>query len=180
VSKPIRLSDLSPARQALVRLCQTINFGNIEDLKVERAEPVFDPPPLVLQDVKLDFGTASGTRLGGFRRGGGDCSSDATPQRNAGRSPSARGSSRGHSAAYHDRVSIGCRSSRSSEVLKNRARFCVASLSHCDEINFSCQESSRLRPRTCSRRSQNEARSCVSWPSPYWAVLHEGFRSRLG
>ena len=37
-----------------MRLCQTINFGNIEDLKVEHAEPVFDPPPLVLRDVKLD------------------------------------------------------------------------------------------------------------------------------
>ena len=37
-----------------MRLCQTINFGNIEDLRVERAEAVFDPPPLVLRDVKLD------------------------------------------------------------------------------------------------------------------------------
>ena len=34
MSKPVRLSDLLPERQALVRLCQTINFGNIEDLKV--------------------------------------------------------------------------------------------------------------------------------------------------
>ena len=29
-------------------------LGDIEDLKVEGAEPVFDPPPLVLRDVKLD------------------------------------------------------------------------------------------------------------------------------
>jgi hypothetical protein len=54
MSIPIRFSDLSPARQTLVRLCQSINFGSIENLRVEHAEPVFDPPPLVLKDVKLD------------------------------------------------------------------------------------------------------------------------------
>jgi hypothetical protein len=54
MSKPLRFSDLSPARKALVRLCQTINHGSIEDLKVEHAEPIFDPAPVVLKDVKLD------------------------------------------------------------------------------------------------------------------------------
>jgi hypothetical protein len=39
--KPLRLSDLSHARQALVRLCQTINHGSIEDLEVRHSEPVF-------------------------------------------------------------------------------------------------------------------------------------------
>jgi hypothetical protein len=53
VSKPIRLSDLSPARQALVRLCQAINHGSIEDLEVWNYEPVFDPWPVALRDVKL-------------------------------------------------------------------------------------------------------------------------------
>jgi hypothetical protein len=54
VSKPIRFSDLSPARQTLVRVCQAINHGSIEGLKVRISEPVFDPMPVLLRDVKLD------------------------------------------------------------------------------------------------------------------------------
>jgi len=54
VSKPVRFSDLSPARQALVRLCQAINHGNIENLEVKNSEPVFDPWPVTVRDVKLD------------------------------------------------------------------------------------------------------------------------------
>ena len=38
MSKPLRLSDLSFARQALVRLCQDVNFGQILDLRVGNAE----------------------------------------------------------------------------------------------------------------------------------------------
>jgi hypothetical protein len=63
MSKPTRFSDLSPARQALVRLCQTLNFGSIEDLKVEHAEPVFDPPPVILKEVKLDSDEGSREEL---------------------------------------------------------------------------------------------------------------------
>jgi hypothetical protein len=54
MSRPLRLSDLSPARQALVRLCQAIGHGSIEDLEVRRSEPVFNPAPVMLRDVKLD------------------------------------------------------------------------------------------------------------------------------
>jgi len=54
MSSSLRLSDLSSARQALVRLCQSTNRGNIEDLEVWGAEPVFDPFPVVVKDVKLD------------------------------------------------------------------------------------------------------------------------------
>jgi hypothetical protein len=50
----VRLADLSPARQALVRICQTINHGSIEDLEVRRSEPIFDPVPVVVKVVKLD------------------------------------------------------------------------------------------------------------------------------
>jgi hypothetical protein len=50
---PLRLSDLSPARQALVRLCQSINRGSIEALKVHLAEPMFDPFPILVKDVML-------------------------------------------------------------------------------------------------------------------------------
>jgi len=54
MSKPLRFSDLSPARQTLLRLCQNVDHGSIEDLNVERGEPVFDPAPVLLKDVKLD------------------------------------------------------------------------------------------------------------------------------
>jgi hypothetical protein len=50
----LRLSDLSPARQALVRMCQAIGYGSIQDLEVRHSEPVFDPIPVTLKDVKLD------------------------------------------------------------------------------------------------------------------------------
>jgi len=50
----LRFSQLSIPRQALVRLCQNMNYGSIHDLAVNGAEPVFDPPPVVLIDVKLD------------------------------------------------------------------------------------------------------------------------------
>ena len=50
----LRFSDLSAPRQRLLRLCQSINFGNIQDLHVRDREPAFSPPPLVLVDAKLD------------------------------------------------------------------------------------------------------------------------------
>jgi hypothetical protein len=54
VFKPLRLSDLSPARQALVRLCQAVNYGSIENLEVRDSEPVFEPWPVTVRDVKLE------------------------------------------------------------------------------------------------------------------------------
>lgn len=59
----LRLSQLSPARQALIRLCQAINHGSIEDLKVENSEPLFDPSPVILKDVKLDSDEGSRPEL---------------------------------------------------------------------------------------------------------------------
>jgi hypothetical protein len=38
----------------LVRLCQSINFGSIENLEVRDREPTFDPSPVMLRDLKLD------------------------------------------------------------------------------------------------------------------------------
>jgi hypothetical protein len=50
-----QFSDLSPARKALVRLFQSVNFGQIIGLAIRDGEPVFlDPEPTVLVDVKLD------------------------------------------------------------------------------------------------------------------------------
>jgi hypothetical protein len=52
---PQRYSQLSPARQALVRLCQDVNFGQILDLLVRNAEPIWDPGPTILSEVRLDI-----------------------------------------------------------------------------------------------------------------------------
>src|SRR5258708_4259170 len=52
--RPLRLSDLSPGRQALVRLCETINCGSIENLAVRDCDLTFDPARVTLIDLKLD------------------------------------------------------------------------------------------------------------------------------
>jgi hypothetical protein len=53
---PLRFSELSTSRQLLLRLCQAVNYGCIQDLQIRDSEPIFDPPPIVLMDVKLDAG----------------------------------------------------------------------------------------------------------------------------
>src|SRR5260370_9529065 len=53
-----RFSELSLPRQTLIRLCQTINYGYIEDLAVRDREPIYVPSPGVLVDVKLDHDEA--------------------------------------------------------------------------------------------------------------------------
>ena len=52
--RPPKLSELSTPRQALVRLCQSIDYGQILDLQVRDQEPQFSPAPTVLLDIKLD------------------------------------------------------------------------------------------------------------------------------
>jgi hypothetical protein len=54
-AKPLRFSQLSASRQALVRLCQDINFGQIQGLHVRDFDPVWDPAPTVLSEIKLDI-----------------------------------------------------------------------------------------------------------------------------
>ena len=49
-----RLSELSAPRRALVRLCQSVNFGQIRGLEIRDSDPVFSPPPEVLFEAKLD------------------------------------------------------------------------------------------------------------------------------
>jgi hypothetical protein len=49
-----RLTQLSAPRQALVRLFQSVNFGQIIGLAIRNGDPVFQPEPTVLLDVKLD------------------------------------------------------------------------------------------------------------------------------
>ena len=51
---------LSPARRRLLALMQGINFGRIERLVVRDGEPVFDPAPRVVREIK--FGGENGPR----------------------------------------------------------------------------------------------------------------------
>jgi hypothetical protein len=46
--------DLSLPRQALVRLLQATNYGEIRQLQVRESEPVLSPAPIVLIDLHLD------------------------------------------------------------------------------------------------------------------------------
>ncbi|HVY93308.1 MAG TPA: hypothetical protein VHA14_11185 [Bryobacteraceae bacterium] len=54
------MEDLSPAKQRLLRLFQTINFGRIEELEIRNGEPEFNPPPRLFVELKLD--AADGSR----------------------------------------------------------------------------------------------------------------------
>jgi hypothetical protein len=49
-----RFSQLSKPGQVLIRLCQYVNFGSILNLKVADGAVVFDGPPEIIFDVRLD------------------------------------------------------------------------------------------------------------------------------
>ena len=49
-----RFSQLSSARQALVRILQAVNFGEIQGVRVMDADPMFDDACVVVIDAKLD------------------------------------------------------------------------------------------------------------------------------
>ncbi len=44
---------LSPARARLVEVMQRLNFGRVEQLVIREGEPVLDPPPRVVREVKF-------------------------------------------------------------------------------------------------------------------------------
>ena len=46
-------SQLPASRRRLVELMQRINFGRIEHLAVRGGEPVLDPPPRVVREIKI-------------------------------------------------------------------------------------------------------------------------------
>jgi hypothetical protein len=46
-------SQLTTARRKLVELMQRINFGRIEQLQVRGGEPVLDPEPRVIRELKF-------------------------------------------------------------------------------------------------------------------------------
>lgn len=52
--------ELTANRRRLVELMQRVNFGRVEDLRVRKGEPVFDPAPRIFRVVKP--GRANGAR----------------------------------------------------------------------------------------------------------------------
>ena len=53
-------SSLTLSQQELLTEMQRINYGRIEGLSVRRGEPVLDPPPRVVREIK--FGGDNGPR----------------------------------------------------------------------------------------------------------------------
>ena len=53
-------SSLTPSQQQLLTEMQRINFGRIFDLEVRDGQPVMDPPPRVIREIK--FGADNGPR----------------------------------------------------------------------------------------------------------------------
>src|SRR5438045_1768643 len=49
-----RFSQLSAPRQILLRLCQSVNFGQILGITIQNGDPVFHPAPTIFVDFKLD------------------------------------------------------------------------------------------------------------------------------
>ena len=52
--------SLTPAKKRLLALMQELNFGRIEQLTFINGDPVFDPPPRVVRQIK--FGGENGPR----------------------------------------------------------------------------------------------------------------------
>ncbi|MEO7649486.1 MAG: hypothetical protein ABIZ80_03395 [Bryobacteraceae bacterium] len=53
MNQPITKSSLPAPERRLVELMQRLNFGRIEHLRVQAGTPVFDPPPRVVQKLKM-------------------------------------------------------------------------------------------------------------------------------
>lgn len=46
-------SSLPPGRRRLIEMMQALNFGRIEQLSIADGEPVVDPPPKRMREVKF-------------------------------------------------------------------------------------------------------------------------------
>jgi hypothetical protein len=53
LNQPITKSSLTPGLARLIELLQTLNFGRIEALTIRGGQPAFDPPPRVIQKLKM-------------------------------------------------------------------------------------------------------------------------------
>jgi len=51
--KQVTKQSLTPAQARLLSLMQEMNFGRIEGLVVVDGNPVFDPPPRIVRQVKF-------------------------------------------------------------------------------------------------------------------------------
>ena len=49
----ITKSSLTPALARLIELLQALNFGRVEALTIRGGQPVFDPPPHIVQKIKM-------------------------------------------------------------------------------------------------------------------------------
>ena len=56
----LKKSDLSREGQSIVELMESINYGRIENLVVRHGEPVLEPPPRIIREIK--FGGDNGPR----------------------------------------------------------------------------------------------------------------------
>ena len=54
IQRAVRFSELSQPRQMLVRLCQAVDYGSLRQLEIKNREPLFEPPPVLAIDMKLD------------------------------------------------------------------------------------------------------------------------------
>lgn len=50
---PAQFADLSEGRRRLLRLMRELHFGSIEGLEIRGGEPVFDPAPRVVREIKF-------------------------------------------------------------------------------------------------------------------------------
>ena len=56
----MRKDDLPSSQKRLLKLMQSVNFGRIEQLVIRNGQPIFDPPPRVVREIKL--GTENSSR----------------------------------------------------------------------------------------------------------------------
>jgi hypothetical protein len=57
-SEEVTKRSLSPKRQRLVEVMQSVGFGRIEHLSVRSGEPTFEPRPTVIRHIKLGADSA--------------------------------------------------------------------------------------------------------------------------
>lgn len=61
--QPRKKSSLSPAQAQLVECMQRLYYGRIERLVVRGGQPVMDPPPRVVRDVKINGKNRPGMKV---------------------------------------------------------------------------------------------------------------------
>jgi hypothetical protein len=60
VNEPRTKSSLSPQRKTLIEMMQRLNFGRLENLRIEDGEPIVDAAVRIVQEIKI--GGANGPR----------------------------------------------------------------------------------------------------------------------